>query len=338
MNYVIFDIETLINCQTFCFLDYTTKKRKEFVFYEDNNELTLFVNFLHSLKKHNYTLVGFNSLRFDAQILEFILKNHNWMSKVPIKDSINAIYNEAQRVITTPRDAEFTSLLPEWKLTHNHIDLFKQKHYDGAAKQGTSLKWLQFTMRFSNIEEMPIAHDRPIKKDDLPMILGYNWNDVLSTTRFFELIEYETDLRLTLSERYKLKLVNASEPRLAKEIFAKFLSEDMNLDKAVLKKLRTYRDVVAIKDIIFPYIKFETPELSSIHQEVSKWTVNPNIKQKKGSFEKTFDFNGALTVLALGGIHGCINPGVYTAAHGHLIHDIDVDLQRRNPVNSVKPF
>jgi len=225
----------------------------------------------------------------------YVMKSVEFQS---LKQYIDKIYAEAQRIVSLKDDERFEQLIPEWKLTFNHIDVFKQKHYDGKAKMGTSLKWIQFSMRYHNIEEMPISHDEYITKDQIPEILSYNWNDVDSTEDFFKKIYFETELRETLSEKYQLNLLNASEPRLAKEIFAKFLSEEMHIPKYQLKQLKTQRDSIAVKDIIFPYIGFESPELLNALKTLNKWIIYPNSKSK---MEHCFKYGGIETILALGG-------------------------------------
>lgn len=317
MKYVCWDIETLFNLSTWCFKDLDTGVKKEFVLYDDIKQFKELVIFLQRLKKHNYWLVGFNSINFDAQILEHIL----YLKSDDIKDVINEIYNKAQYIVSLRDEDRFNRLIPEWKLTHNHIDLFKQKHYDGAAKRGTSLKWIQFSTCYENIEEMPISHTSVIKPEEIPLVLSYNWNDVDSTENFFKLIKYETELRQHLSEKYNLSLINASEPRIAKEIFAKFLSDDMGIDKRHLKTLKTYRDKVYINDIIFPYVNFKSKQLQTVLEIVKKWVVDPNKKQK---IKHQFVYNDADIDIGLGGIHGCLNSGVYKATDNNCIRDIDV--------------
>ncbi|HQJ56928.1 MAG TPA: hypothetical protein PLH46_04730, partial [Caldisericia bacterium] len=42
---------------------------------------------------------------------------------------------------------------------------------------------------------------------------------------------------------------------------------------------------------------------------------------------------GIETVMGLGGIHACCNPGVYKNNKNLIIHDVDVNLWRLNPIN-----
>ena len=55
-------------------------------------------------------------------------------------------------------------------------------------------------------------------------------------------------------------MFSASEPRISKEIFAYYLSKELDMSKYEIKKLRTFRNVINVKDLILDYVKFETPE------------------------------------------------------------------------------
>lgn len=323
MKFAVYDVEILKNLFTVCFLDSETKKKKEFAIFNSTEPLKELIIFLKKLKKHDYFLVGFNNINFDAQLIEFILENYKtWFTDdVSVSEIITEIYNRAQFVINLPEQEKWKNLVPEWKMSIPQIDLFKQKHYDGMAKKGTSLKWIQFTMRYPSVEEMPIRHDEYVSEKEIPLVLSYNWNDVNSTALFFEKIKFETDLRLDLSKKYNLNLLNASEPKLAKMIFGKFLCDDMNISMKELRDMKTYRNYVKLKDVIFPYISFSDTELVNVFNEVKKTKIDIN---DKTSFKYNFNYGGISTDVGLGGIHACCSPGVYEAEQGWIIEDIDV--------------
>lgn len=339
MKYVIYDIETLKNLFTACFLELETGNKKQFVIYDDINEAIELVKFLKRLHKHEYTLVGFNCINFDGQIIQHILSlsENPYFDWTNVDEFIKVIYNKAQELINLPVEKKFEYLIPEWKFTIPNIDLFKQKHYDGKAKMGTSLKWLQFTMRFPNIEEMPFHHDELINKDDVDKILSYNWNDVESTAEFFRRNKFETELRENLSNKYSLPLLNASEPRISKLIFGKFLSQEMNIPFSELKEMKTFRKDINLSRLIFPYISFKTDELSNVLSEVKKVSISPSEKTK---FELCFRYAGIDSYFGLGGLHGCCESGVYESRENYVIHDLDVVSFYPNLAiqNNIKPY
>lgn len=323
LKYVIYDMETLKECFTCCFLDFETKKEKQFIIHKSKNEYNDFLEFIIKLKQNNYYFVGFNNLAFDGQVLQFLFEKRSKLRNLKADEIVSEIYKFAQELISLQnRDDKYLHIVPEYKLVFPQIDLFKQKHYDGKAKRGTSLKWIEFTIGFNNIQEMPIHYSSLVNEKDIETILSYNWNDVYATSKFFELIKFETDLRISLSNEYGLNLLNASEPKLAKEIFAKFLSEESGIDKWELKNLKTHRDIINVNEIIFPYISFKTDQLKKLLEEIRQLKIDAN--NTKDSFEKIFYYHNIETVMALGGIHACCESGVYKANDNLLIEDIDV--------------
>lgn len=326
-KYTVYDLETLSNCFTGVFKDLKTGKIKEFVIHESRNDLRALTKFLHAIQFYQYWLIGFNCNAFDAQILEFILrKQFDWEVYHP-EIIANEIYDEAQRLINLPEGERFLHMIPEWEFHIPHIDIFRQKHYDGAGKR-CSLKWLEFTMRFPNIESMPIHHGDYIEEDQIPAILKYNRNDVEATARLFEINKFETDLRFNLSDKYQLNLINASEPRLARDIFGKFLTEKMGIPYRDLKGMRSYRSWIVAKELIFPYIKFKNPLLQGARKFFEDLEFNPSLSAQNNmnldKVERHFKYhNVPEVIIGLGGVHGCVSPGVYTSKPGWVIRDID---------------
>jgi hypothetical protein len=312
--YTIYDLETPANLFTAGFKNYGTKRRRNFVIHESQNDLHALVKYLRSLITYQCTLVGYNCLQFDGQIIQYLLNNYHIIKGWSGEHIAERIHEIAQKIINTPQEEKFQVLLPEWKLDLPHIDIFKQCHYDSKNKR-TSLKWLQFTMRFPNIESMPIHHTARVEADEIPLVLGYMDNDVDSTAEFFDRIKFETELRQKLSAKYSLNLINASEPRMAREIFGKFLSEQMGIPYRDLKERRTYRNRIAVKDVIFPYVKFRDPVLRQVHKFFHGLDFNP-YKFEQNNYDlkevkMNFKYHNIYADVGLGGIHGCIKPGVY---------------------------
>lgn len=327
-KFVIYDEEHLINFSSFYFIDYKTERERVFVLHESRNDLKDLFKFIRSIRKKGYYCVGYNNLNYDGQILEYILKNPKKLLSLSTQEVIEKLHNESTRLISLkdPKD-RFGNTTPEWKLSVLQLDLMKQQHYDYRAKM-TSLKWLEFTMRFPSIESMPFSHTHHVTAYEVDKILSYNRNDVAATKEFFKRIFFETELRVKLSKKYNLNLINASEPKLAREIFGKFLSKDLGISYKILKDKRTYRNVIKVKDIIFPYVRFKEPILNAVKSFYSSLEFNPydfkqnNLELKK--VEKNFRYHNIpeMTV-GLGGIHGCVSPGIYTDSDEWIMEDID---------------
>lgn len=334
---VIHDIETFKGLFVACFIDYKTKKRKEFIFFDSpeyaEQPFEMF-KFMRSCDRSGYSFLGFNNLNFDSQVLDYF---YSWCSQkqdplyeFPAEYIILHLYTKAQELINVQDSFEkYKILKSENKLFVPQIDVFKQQHYDRPQK-ATSLKWLQFTMRLPDIEEMPVEHDAIIEKEDIEKIVKYCWHDVDSTLEFFERIKFETELRLELGKEYNLHLVNASEPRMVREIFGKFLCKQMDITYGELKQMRTLRSSVAFKDIIFPYTQFQTPQFKEVLDVFMAKTVNTTIgykpedkKNDESKFSHNFKFGGLSVDLGLGGIHACAGAGIYVPNEDEICEDAD---------------
>lgn len=335
----VMDYETITNCFVAVFTSYDSDERKIFVVNRDRNDIKEFIDFLKDCRTYSDWHLGYNNLQFDAQITEAILEhqNHFLYTLKETEEVAHAIYLYAQGVIEKSSRGEFLDY-PEFKLTIPCVDIFKLNHWDSNAKRA-SLKWIQFSMDWHNVEEMPHAHYEPVNDDEtLEKIISYCINDVDSTKEIFnfknskgeKVMVSQINLRSQLSETYGLKLYSASEPRISKEIFLHFLSQKLKMDKKVIRDMRTYRTDVVIRDLILPSVKFETPEFQSMYNWFKELVVDTkildesdeNVKKKGPKYRMMH--KDVPTDYALGGIHGCIASGIYEATPGMKIMSADV--------------
>lgn len=327
---VVIDIETLHNMFCLCARDYKTGAKKEFIIFDHKNyedQAFKLYKFLCNCASNKYTFITFNGIGFDMQVLQFFFEwcneKQDPLYELGNKFIIDKLYKKAQQIINTQNDEEkYKILVPENKFFIRTIDVYKQLHYDRPAK-ATSLKWIQFSTRYPIIEEMPISHEEDITIDDIESVVIYCWNDVDSTYEFFTKMRKETELRMALSKEYDRNLINASEPKMAREIFGKFLCEELGITYKELKDQKTIRKDVHFNNIIFPHIKFVTPKLQRVLADFNEITVDCN-PHSKADFKYTFDYNGLKVDLGLGGIHSCTIPGVYTPKEDEEIIDWDV--------------
>ena len=219
------DYETLCNCFIGVFQHYKDDNvRHVFVIHQDRNDFTKFVTFLQKCVTNKEWHISYNGLAFDAQITQWILENQQRLSTLSTENLIKEIYKFAQETIARTDKGEFQKYAPR-QLQIKQIDLFKMNHWDNRAKM-SSLKWIQYSMDWDNVEEMPHPHYEPIVNDDqLKMTVKYCLNDVLSTKKILEHSKEQIKLRQTLTKEYKIDLYSASEPRISKELLLYFLSK-----------------------------------------------------------------------------------------------------------------
>jgi hypothetical protein len=181
----VMDYETLSNCFVAVFEDVKSEHTEVFVCHESKNDILELVTFL----ERNITLgewhVSFNGLSFDSQITEHILRNKEQLLEQDGDTIARFLYDKAQAVINRSREGEF----PEFgsrDLNIRQIDVFKLNHWDNPAKR-SSLKWIQYTMDWKNIMDMPIHHSFHVVESDIEMIIKYCINDVKSTKKIMHL-------------------------------------------------------------------------------------------------------------------------------------------------------
>jgi len=315
------DYETLSNCFVGVFKHYKTDETHIFSVCSLQNDYDKFIDFLKQNIENREWHISYNGLAFDAQITHNIIKNHENLKLMDGESIAEEIYTYAQSCIDRSNKNEFQEF-PEWHMSIKQIDVYKLNHWDNMAKR-SSLKWIQYSMDWDNMVDMPLPHDTNITtKQQLDMIVGYCINDVDSTKEIFNQCKPLIALRKNLTDQYGINLYSASEPRISKELFAYYLGKELGIPKYELKKLRTYRNVIKVKDIILDYIEFATPEFNNLLDKFKTVEINPNFT--KGGFKYSVIYKDVKTDFGLGGAHGCNKPGVYESDEDNIIMSSDV--------------
>jgi hypothetical protein len=317
----VMDYETLSDCFLGVFENYNTDETHVFTIGSLRNDLKKLGLFFQQNINNNEWHISFNGLGFDSQITEFIIKNFNKLSALDGVGCAKAIYAEAQDSIKRSNNREFQKY-PEWKLSIKQIDIFKLNHWDNPAKS-SSLKWIQCSMDWHNVQDMPIEHTESITTvPQLQEIAKYCRNDVSSTKAVMKLSKKQIELRQDLSNEYNLNLYSASEPRISKEIFMHFLEKTLQIPKKDLKEMRTFREEIKVKDILLPYLQFEGVEVfEDLHKKFQELIVNG--RNTKGAFKYSVNYRGVKTDFGLGGVHGA-KRGIYEEDEHMIIMSSDV--------------
>ena len=321
MKHWVMDYETLSNCFVGVFEHYKTNETKIFVVHDLRNDFDEFINFINKNIENREWHISYNGLAFDAQVTHYIIDNYHKLKDLSGSDIAADIYIYAQRCITKSNNKEFSDY-PQWKMSIGQIDLFKLHHWDNPAKR-SSLKWIQYSMDWQNILEMPIEHDTLVESaGEIDTIIEYCVNDVRSTKEIFNRSKSQIKLRKELTDTYGINLYSASEPRISKELFGFYLSQKLNIPKRDLKQMRTHRSTIKVKDILLPYIKFTSPEFNNIHERFKSLEIDAT--KLKGGFKYSVNYKGVKTDFGLGGVHGAAKKAVYEADDEMIIMSSDV--------------
>jgi hypothetical protein len=316
----VMDYETLSNCFIAVFEAVNSEEQKIFVVHESQNNILELVEFLHENISSEEWHVSFNGLGFDSQITEYILRNRDTVIHNTGEVIARWIYNRAQDVIARQNAGEFLEF-SQRDLQINQVDVFKLNHWDNNAKR-SSLKWIQYTMDWPNIIDMPIHHTETITAEQIPEIIRYCINDVKSTKQIMRLSKEQINLRRTLTEEYGINLFSASEPRISKELFLHFLSQKLEVKKWDLRQARTHRARITVKNIILPYIEFKTATFQNLLKKFEEVVIYPG--ETKGGFKYSVQYKGVKTDYGLGGIHGARSTKVYESNEDMVIMTSDV--------------
>ena len=314
------DLETMVNLFVAVFQDYISKDTKIFKIHSSlDNDIIPLIKFLERNKNYEEKHISFNGLSFDSQIIEFILKRQSTLIKMEQDELVETLYEVAQETITISNNREF-SKYPEWKLSIKQLDVFKINHWDNRAKR-TSLKWAQYSMDWSNLQEMPIHHTtRVTTEEEIDIITKYCINDVESTKSILHLSKPLINVRKNIKEKYGLNCLNYSNTKLGSELLLNLYCEATENKRRDVKDLRTYRNGIKISDILFEYISFKSAPFQNFLEKLKLKTIF----NTKSDFKYKLRFQGYEFHYGAGGIHQCIEPGKYLANDNIIIKDLDV--------------
>ena len=316
----VYDYETVVNCFLAVFID--VKNPNDILVFEisnSRNQLSDYLDFMNQCIKNKTTLISYNGLKFDSQISRYIISNTNAFKGVTGDTIANNVYQIAQEVIKRSNAKEFPIYHPKDN-PFKECDILAINNYDNPAKR-CSLKWLQYSMDWHNVEDMSTDHSEVHNDKDILMLTKYCINDCLSTRELFFRNKAEIILRSDLTKHFKMDLLNHSEPKLSKSIFLKLLSEKLEIPQYELKKKKTYRKLINLNEAILPYIEFKTPELKATLNKFRKLKLDG--ENLKGSFKHEVTYRGLDLSFALGGIHGA-KKGIYTSDKNYIIKSFDV--------------
>lgn len=333
----IYDLEQFTNFHSGVFFNHLTDETFIYVVHEGRDDRIEYFKFL---KQKNIVLLGFNNVSYDYPMLHYILKNEKKLMRCTPEKFNEYTYAQSQKII----DTEYSAIWAN-KVMIPQVDLYKIRHYDNQARR-VGLKWLQYAMRWHRLQDLPYKHYDRITSDLIDVVIDYNINDVMSTYEFYKHCKPAIKLRVELSKKFGLDLVNANDPKIGELIFGHFLSKDMSIPFAELKTMRTRRGIIPLNECIFDYIKYDTPPFKALLEYLKAQSISEtkgffkNIPLKSlGELRKyiapdTIKANGTCEILNVyykgfrydfgtGGIHGAAKSGIYIPPKGWRLISVD---------------
>lgn len=317
-NDYIYDIETYPNVFTCSIKHHASGDRAVFEVSERRNMLSDFIGMMYRLIEGDCRMVGFNNLSFDYPVIHFIMQNPT--------ATVEDIWDKAQAIISTPFENRFAHTIWARDQLVKQIDLYKIHHFDNPAK-ATSLKMIEYNRRSQSIQDLPYPPGTILTPDQIDNLVLYNDKDVDETEGFYIESKPLIKFRDTLSMKYRRDFTNHNDVKIGTDYFIMRLEEAMPgvcyyKDTRGRKKPRqTHRDGIHVKNILFPYIRFDNPDLRRIHRYFYGQTI---INTNKSFDGLTASVNGFEFDFGTGGLHGSIAPQTVYATDTHDIIDVDV--------------
>ena len=327
MQTITYDIETMQELFLVGIYDPHTDMYFEFEVSKWANELDSFVRFTEAHRDDYW--VGYNNLRFDSQVIEYILRNYeHWYDMTGLE--ICALI--AQKAADVIHDANY-DVFPEYReeqLSLKQLDLFKLNHYDNKNRM-VSLKRLEFEMDLENIEEMPIHHTRVnMTEAEIQLTKDYCKNDVMSTYEFYKITTGDTEhplykgdnrveLRLDIEEEFGIPCLNYSDSKIGDEMIKKYYCQEKRINYNELPRKGYFRKDIAVKNCIAKYVEFQTPQLKDFLKTMKQRTM-----KMQDEFLESIHFYDNEYTFARGGLHTVNGPKVFEATDDVEIIDWDV--------------
>ena len=327
MNVLIYDIETLKELFLVVVYKPDTDVTYEFQVSRWTNQLDAFIRFTEEHDEHYW--VGYNNLRFDSQVVEWIIRNHQNWHEIGALDVCALIAQKAADIIHDANYDVFPEYREEW-LSNKQIDLFRVNHYDNKNRR-VSLKRLEFEMDLENIEEMPIHHTKTNMTDDeIELTIDYCRNDIYATYEFYLVTTGVTEhplykgnnqieLRQDIEEEFGIPCLNYSDSKIGDEMIKKYYCSEKGIQYNDLPKKGYFRKEVKARNCIADYVTFQTPELQEFLKHVKKqiFTMTDDFKESLVFYDNTYTF-------AKGGLHTENKPKIFEADEDVEIIDWDV--------------
>lgn len=327
----VFDIEIFPNLFHCVVKDTETKKYFLFEISKRRNDLPKIIAGFHRIKDNikwndNYTtkqklntdiiFCGYNNIHYDNPIINYIIYNQQELLNSSYSEICFQLFKLSQDIVKSEGDAHNWH---KWKylVYFDTLDLLTMLY---SEKLRVGLKEMQVTMQYHNVQEYDGNFEEYIPEDKIPEMIKYNINDVDSTEELLYRCKSDIDLRIAIEDEYGVKVLNKDGVNIGMKIITQKYLEKTGLTWNDIKDLRSPCDMIPLKDVILPIIKYDTPILRDILEDLKKQVVSPG---RKG-YEHHFILDKVEYTIGVGGIHTVNKPEKIIPAEDEIISDVDV--------------
>ncbi len=327
----VYDIEVFQNIFHCSAINTETKEVHKFEISSRKNQLSELISFFKQVNSpvswnDNYTtncsidsdkiFCGYNNLHYDNPVINYIIEYEHVLTEKPVLVITNSIFNLSREITNSGENIE------KWKRWKYQVwfDSFDILTMLYSNKLRVGLKEIQVTMQYKNVQEFVCDWSKPLPIEDFDSMIDYNINDIESTSALLDRCKKDIDLRLAIEDEYGVKVLSKDGVNIGMKILTHKYLEKTGLTWWDIKDLRSPQDYIPLKDVILPFIKYDSPILKSVLDEMKTQVVSPG---RKG-YEKNFVFGGLRYTVGVGGIHSKNDPEIIIPAEDEMLIDIDV--------------
>lgn len=328
----VYDIEVFPNVFHCTVKNTETGELHKFEISCRRNQLDELVNFFHTVNT-DYTFgdlyttkiqlntdklfCGYNNLHYDNPIINYIIDYCNTMKYKGYRDICRSIFN-LSKVITTSSEDDIRAW-SKWKymICFDSFDILTMLY---SNKLRVGLKEIQVTMQYKNVQEFVADWQADLPENQIDSMIEYNINDVNSTEELLNRCKKDVDLRLAIEDEYGVRVLSKDGVNIGMKILTQKYLEKTGQTWYDIKDLRSPMDVIPLNKVILPFIKYDSPILQKILDDMKNQIVSPG---RKG-YENKFIFEGLRYSVGVGGIHSVNDPEIVIPKEDEMLIDIDV--------------
>ena len=328
----VFDIEVFQNIFHCSVKDTETNTIYKFEISERKNQLRELVKFFKQVNKYitwgeyytttrqiesNIIFCGYNNLHYDNPIINYIIEYEDTLMNHNVFTICSSIFNLSKTITTSKEDN-----IDAWKHWKYQIwfDTFDILTMLYSNKLRVGLKEIQVTMQYPNVQEFVCDWTKPLPLEDFDSMIDYNINDIESTSELLNRCKKDVDLRIAIEDEYGVRVLSKDGVNIGMKILTQKYLEKTGLTWWDIEGLRSPMDYIPLKDVILPFIKYDSPILNRVLEDMKDQIVSPG---RKG-YENNFVFAGLRYTVGVGGIHSKNDPEIIIPKEDEMLIDIDV--------------
>lgn len=328
----VYDIEVFQNIFHCSVKNTETNDIYKFEISERKNQLRELVKFFKQVDKYitwgdyyttninipaNVIFCGYNNLHYDNPIINYIIEYEDKLMQYNIPTICSSIFNLSKTITTSSEDN-----IDAWKHWKYQIwfDTFDILTMLYSNKLRVGLKEIQVTMQYPNVQEFVCDWTKPLPLKDFDSMIDYNINDIESTSELLNRCKKDIDLRIAIEDEYGVRVLSKDGVNIGMKILTQKYLEKTGLTWWDIKDLRSPMRVIPLKDVILPFIKYDSPILQRVLDDMKNQIVSPG---RKG-YENKFVFNNLRYSVGVGGIHSVNSPEIIIPRDDEMLIDIDV--------------